>query len=266
MDERRAWVGKKVWSGKPGSDEEPDLLRIAGQPYRPCLVILDEAAEAAGIGDSDQQKVTKVNMSRLARLSRAAGIICAFATQRPDVSFLPGETKANLGTRIMFLSDGDSTMTQMILDRPSKDLGRLTAQSRGRGRVLVGGGDPVETQGAFVTVDEIKKRVGVLPDDRLEPVRFVAEPEWRALLRADSKAGTASDEQAGMAESETVANPKPIDGRRSSQNRDADQGDRERTPNQESGEDPGTKSAKPDPETEDGPNADLSIDPLDFFE
>ena len=171
MDERRAWVSKRVWSGEPGADEEPDLLQIKGQPYRPCLVILDEAAEAAGIGDNDTQKQTKVSMSRLARLSRAAGIVCAFASQRPDVSFLPGETKANLGTRVMFLSDGDSTMTQMILDRALKTLGCLTAQPRGRGRVLVGGGDPVETQGAFVTVGEIKKRVPTLPTDRLDLTR-----------------------------------------------------------------------------------------------
>lgn len=188
MDERRSWVGKRVWSGEPGADEEPDLLKIKGQPYQPCLVILDEAAEAAGIGDGDTQKQTKVNMSRLARLSRAAGIVCAFATQRPDVSFLPGETKANLGTRVMFLSDGDSTMAQMILDRALKTLGRLTAQPRGRARVLMGGGDPVETQGAFVTVGEIKKRVGTLPPDRLEPVRFATEPEWRKTLRGEAPA------------------------------------------------------------------------------
>lgn len=185
MDERRAWVARHVWSGEEGADEEPDLLKIAGQPYRPCLVILDEAAEAAGIGDSDVQKQTKSSMSRLARLSRAAGTICAFATQRPDASFLPGETKANLGTRVMFLSDGDSTMTQMILDLALKTLNRLTSNVRGRGRVLIGGEDPVETQGAFVTVSEIKKRVPMLPPDSLEPVRFASEPDWRRILRGE---------------------------------------------------------------------------------
>ena len=185
MDERRGWVARHVWSGEEGADEEPDLLKISGQPYRPCLIILDEAAEAAGIGDPDVQKQTKANMSRLARLSRAAGMICAFATQRPDASFLPGETKANLGTRFMFLSDGDSTMTQMILDLALKTLNRLTSNVRGRGRVLIGGEEPVETQGAFVTVSEIKKRVPMLPPDDLEPVRFAPEPEWRRVLRGE---------------------------------------------------------------------------------
>ncbi|WP_430751132.1 FtsK/SpoIIIE domain-containing protein [Kocuria rhizophila] len=191
MDERRGWVARYVWSGEEGADEEPDLLKIVEQPYRPCLVILDEAAEAAGIGDPDVQKQTKANMSRLARLSRAAGMVCAFATQRPDASFLPGETKANLGTRIMFLSDGDSTMTQMILDLALKTLNRLTSNVRGRGRVLISGEHPVETQGAFVTVSEIKKRVPMLPADDLEPVRFAPEPEWRRVLRGDDPSGPA---------------------------------------------------------------------------
>ncbi|SMX86202.1 FtsK/SpoIIIE domain-containing protein [Brevibacterium aurantiacum] len=195
MDERRAWVSRHVWSGVEGADEEPDLLKIAGQPYRPCLVILDEAAEAAGIGESDEQKQTKTNMSRLARLSRAAGMICAFATQRPDASFLPGETKANLGTRVMFLSDGDSTMTQMILDIALKTLNKLTSNVRGRGRVLVGGEDAVETQGAFVTVSEIKNRVSTLPPDSLEPVRFASEPDWRRVLRGDDTSGPFSEDK-----------------------------------------------------------------------
>lgn len=107
-------------------------------------------------------------MSRLARLSRAAGIVLAFATQRPDVSFLPGETKANLGTRVLYLGDGDSTMCAMVLDRLASELTPLTANSRGRCRVLVGGGDPVETQGAFVTVAEVKNRAGVLPPYQLD--------------------------------------------------------------------------------------------------
>lgn len=193
MDERRAWVSHHVWSGADGADEEPDLLKISGQPYRPCLVILDEAAEAAGIGDGDEQKQTKTNMSRLARLSRAAGMICAFATQRPDASFLPGETKANLGTRVMFLSDGDSTMTQMILDLALRTLNKLTSNVRGRGRVLIGGEEPVETQGAFVTVSEIKHRVSMLPADNLEAVRFASEPDWRRVLRGDDASAPSAE-------------------------------------------------------------------------
>lgn len=213
MDERRAWVARHVWSGAEGADEEPDLLKIAEQPYRPCLVLVDEAAEAAGIGDPDDQKRTKVNMSRGARLSRAAGMIWVLATQRPDATFLPGETKANLGTRIMFLSDGDSTMTQMILDLPLRTLNRLTSNVRGRGRVLVGGAEPVETQGAFVTVSEIKKRVPTLPPDDLEPVRFAPEPEWRRILRGDDARGSETRIEASASSDKSVAKPlTPTDG------------------------------------------------------
>lgn len=265
MDERRAWVGKHVWSGEPGSDEEPDLLGIKNHPYRPCLVILDEAAEAAGIGESDEQKQTKVNMSRLARLSRAAGIVCAFATQRPDVSFLPGETKANLGTRIMFLSDGDSTMTTMILDLALKTLGRLTAQVRGRGRVLIGGGDPVETQGAFVSVAEIKKRVGVLPPERLERVRFVAEPEWRKLLRGEPTAGATPSEDRGDEQAESEDKPSPERGKRPSKKRDGAKTVIEQNPDPEPGEDRTPNADKPHPTDEDKPHPTDEVDPLDFF-
>src|SRR5699024_3182927 len=37
MDERRGWVARHVRSGEEGADEELDLLKISGLPYRPCL-------------------------------------------------------------------------------------------------------------------------------------------------------------------------------------------------------------------------------------
>src|SRR5699024_802573 len=88
-------------------------------------------------------------------------------------------------------------LTSMILDRALKGMARLTAQVRGRGRVLIGGGDPVETQGAFVTVAEIKKRVGTLPPDGLERVRFAPEPEWRKMLRGEPETGADAAAESG---------------------------------------------------------------------
>ena len=87
-------------------------------------------------------------------------------------------------------------MTQMILDLALKTLNRLTSNVRGRGRVLISGEDPVETQGAFVTVSEIKKRVAMLPPADLEPVRFAPEPEWRRVLRGDDPSAPAPANEA----------------------------------------------------------------------
>lgn len=50
----------------------------------------------------------------IARLGRAAGVHLVIATQRPDATLLPGETKANLGCRIN-AGRSDSNASNMIL-------------------------------------------------------------------------------------------------------------------------------------------------------
>ncbi|MCT1561367.1 FtsK/SpoIIIE domain-containing protein [Brevibacterium casei] len=189
MHARQDWLSRQLWSGKDGADEEGDLLKVQGQPYAPCLVIVDEAAELSGLGDGDQQKETQANLSSLARLSRFAGMVCAFATQRPDVKFLSGETKANLGTRVMYGSGGP-TLTNMVLEMSLKELSKLTDTCRGRGRAVVTEGTAVEFQGGFISPSNVKALRGVLEPDGLTPVRYVEEPEWRSLLRA----GTSTEE------------------------------------------------------------------------
>lgn len=189
MHARQDWLARQLWSGKEGADEEGDLLKVQGQPYAPCLVIVDEAAELSGLGDGEQQKETQTNQSSLARLSRFVGMICAFATQRPDVKFLSGETKANLGTRVMYGSGGP-TLTNMVLEMPLKELSKLTDTCRGRGRAVVTEGTALEFQGGFISPSSVKALRGVLEPDELTPVRYVEEPEWRSLLRA----GTSTEE------------------------------------------------------------------------
>lgn len=183
MKERQDWLSRQLWTGGDGADEEGDLLKVPGQPYKPCLVIVDEAAEMAGLGDSAEQKQTAERLSSLARLSRFAGMICAFATQRPDVKFLSGETKANLGTRVLYGSAGP-TLTNMVLDMASKDLAKLTAGVRGRGRAVITEGNALEFQGGFITPATVKALRGVLPGDKLTKMRFAEEPEWRQWVRA----------------------------------------------------------------------------------
>lgn len=116
-------------------------------------------------------------------------MVCAFATQRPDVKFLSGETKANLGTRVMYGSGGP-TLTNMVLEMSLKELSKLTDTCRGRGRAVVTEGTAVEFQGGFISPSNVKALRGVLEPDGLTPVRYVEEPEWRSLLRA----GTSTEE------------------------------------------------------------------------
>lgn len=146
-------------------------------------MIVDEAAELSDLGDGEQQKETQANQSSLARLSRFVGMICAFATQRPDVKFLSGETKANLGTLVMYRSGGP-TLTNMVLEMSLKELSKLTDTCRGRGRAVVAEGIALEFQGGFISPSSVKALRGVLEPDELTPVRYVEEPEWRSLLRA----------------------------------------------------------------------------------
>lgn len=182
MEERQGWLQRNLWTGGAGSDEEGDLLKVHGQPYKPCLVIVDEAAEMANLGDADDRKQTAERLSSLARLSRFAGMICAFATQRPDVKFLSGETKANLGTRVLYGSAGP-TLTNMVLEMPSADLAKLSATCRGRGREVIEEGHALEFQGGFITPATVKALRGVLPGDKLTKMRFAPEPEWRKWVR-----------------------------------------------------------------------------------
>lgn len=182
MHERKSWLERRLWSGEDGADEQGDLLKVPGQPYHPCLVIADEAAEMAGLGDKDEQKQTAESFASLARLSRFVGMICGFATQRPDVTFLSGETKANLGTRVLYGSGGP-TLTNMVLDMAVRDLATLSASCRGRGRAVITEGNALEFQGGFITPKTIKGLRGVLPPDKLPPMRFADEPEWRKWVR-----------------------------------------------------------------------------------
>lgn len=289
MKERQDWLSRQLWTGRDGADEEGDLLKVPGQPYRPCLVIVDEAAEMAGLGDKDDRAQTAERLSSLARLSRFAGMICAFATQRPDVKFLSGETKANLGTRVLYGSAGP-TLTNMVLDMASKDLAKLTAGVRGRGRAVITEGNALEFQGGFITPATVKALRGVLPGDKLTKMRFAAEPEWRQWVRTGQDAETmspealthpdyervAADLDAKMAEADAAAEgwdnggndddgqdgiegkPRPGRGSKPSKDRDDGQDGIEQSPEPGSGDDPAPNAENPHPADE--------VDPLDFWE
>lgn len=289
MQERQDWLQRNLWTGSDGADEEGDLLKVPGQPYKPCLVIVDEAAEIAGLGDKDDRAQTAESLSSLARLSRFAGMICAFATQRPDVRFLSGETKANLGTRVLYGSAGP-TLTNMVLDMASRELSKLTANVRGRGRAVITEGTALEFQGGFITPRTVKELRGVLPGDKLTRVRFADEPEWRQWVRAGKSAeqmspealrhpdydrvaeeldakmaeadaaaeGGENGEQSDDAKPEAAEKRKPSSRKGPRKDRDDAEPKTEQNPDPEAGEKPAPKPDDPDPDPE--------IDPLDFWE
>jgi hypothetical protein len=92
--------------------------------HGPALMIMvDEAGEllsASGIktdeGKHDDELKGEAQMiiGSVARLGRAAGVHLVIATQRPDATLIPGETKANLGCRIN-AGRTDSNASNMIL-------------------------------------------------------------------------------------------------------------------------------------------------------
>lgn len=83
------------------------------------LVACDEVAEitdTTGMDKAQKEQVSKIigYLNTLARLGRAFGLSLIMATQRPDVSVLPGQIKANADVRICGRSD--NVLSTIILD------------------------------------------------------------------------------------------------------------------------------------------------------
>lgn len=118
----------------------------------------------------------------VARLGRAAGVHLIIATQRPDATLIPGETKANLGVRLN-CGRTDSNASSMILG--SGEGTRVKAAPRGRLYLQIyGKGD--HGQGFFAPqtwIDEYLAAKGLNPDgtplskkqSRLATVRDMSE-------------------------------------------------------------------------------------------
>ncbi|HKZ03317.1 MAG TPA: FtsK/SpoIIIE domain-containing protein, partial [Pyrinomonadaceae bacterium] len=86
-----------------------DLLKKADATEKPPIlwVIHDEFAE--WMLTQEYSEAVESVVGRLGVKARAAGIFLIFAAQRPDVSVMPMQLRANLGNRLVLRVDGEGT-------------------------------------------------------------------------------------------------------------------------------------------------------------
>ncbi|MES2737469.1 MAG: DNA translocase FtsK [Verrucomicrobiota bacterium] len=143
VDHNGEWIGDSLPPPPRARSQEfiiPDTL-----PY--IVVIIDELADLMQTAPAD----IEVAIARITQMARAAGIHLIVATQTPRADVLTGVIKANIPTRIAF-QVSSALDSRVILDRKGAE------NLVGKGDMLYvppGGAQPIRSQGALVTDDEI---------------------------------------------------------------------------------------------------------------
>jgi S-DNA-T family DNA segregation ATPase FtsK/SpoIIIE len=125
-----------------GEEEYPKKL-----PY--IVVVIDELADIMMVAQQDVEGA----ITRLAQLSRAAGIHIIIATQRPSVDVITGVIKANFPARISF-KVASKVDSRTVLDINGAD------KLLGKGDMLVvepGSSRPVRAQCSLISDREIEE-------------------------------------------------------------------------------------------------------------
>lgn len=167
-----------------GALEEMYCLRVASETSQ--FLCTENFIPTHNTDEGKEQDTLKGEASMIigsvARLGRAAGVHLIIATQRPDATLIPGETKANLGVRLN-CGRTDTNASSMILGNGEGT--RVKAAPRGRLYLSIyGKGD--HGQGFFASqtwIDEWLAKKGMNPDgsplaqkqSRLATVRDMSE-------------------------------------------------------------------------------------------